>query len=427
MLVKENRILLFLGCDKKYRKRLITLGKDLFDSIENFDKIRNLYISVERPIKKVYRKYLKDVVRVEKIADMFFSGEEIVGKVVKVEGFLSRYGYCFTPRTYIPFIPGKGHQIELGRRYNAETKSLQIKYQQIIPKRRFHFPSQILPSLKPENANPFVVSFLYPSELCSFLFPKNKENMGNKKNSTLDITPSHRGIPVLMSENDALNLNGKNVKVIGIISRLPEILEHTFSAKLCELRKSLYNNFMRPYSERGSFCLDCRDPDNFDCQTLSMLPSLKGVLYIESHLDNLPSDPQIDSLIKLSVPKVLNLSEGCSNRPDLDMYVLESDVSVIRDKGNVFGFYIETDFMDQNIYANSLDQLHRIYDGFRKVSMNNIRSAIGMECKLKPDFLFDFQKQKIFHPEGVLRSKEIEKVLERNESFKSTVDWLRLE
>ena len=71
-------------------------------------------------------------------------------------------------------------------------------------------------------------------------------------------------------------------------------------------------------------------------------------------------------------------------------------------------------------------KLQASYDLFRKKASSLIRREFSLEARLKPDFIFDFRRQKLFHPEGVLVSKEVENILKQlMPLFNEVIGFLR--
>lgn len=360
--------------------------------------------------------------RVEKLSDDFFNSHLKFGSTVTVKGVLSRYASSYRPLSYVPTIPRKA-SLELG------GYSLDMEKKQLLQKRSmrasfevFQFPVQSLPPVK-SDAGKFCIAYLYPDGFKSFLLGTEKEESENSSDK-LVITDANRPIPVLVPEIMLENCSESLVTLTGVLSIIPEDITSLLASRACETLASFNRAFHRPSSVRVSFCLDCRDPVNSDVRLDKRLESLPAAIYVEGHFEGVVDDRYRDEF-KGAVPNVMDLDFGFASYPGKILYVTKNQhVSIIGSLPSVFGFYAETDLLDSREFDTKLTGLQKFYTDFRKSAGRAIKEKNGADARFKPDFLFDSRRQKFFHPEGVLASKEVDEVLRKHSELEEVTSWL---
>jgi hypothetical protein len=336
-----------------------------------------------------------------------------------------RYGTTYRPSTYAPTIPAQATDKRTGVKWDIKTKRIEEERTTTATFKRFQFPVQTLPKFN-GNSGDYFIAFLFPSSFDSFFLLENKEVLENSTpNDRLLIQNHHQPIPILLSGDALENFSESHVTITGIVSLLPDTLLSSFSKNICDTRKRFFYNFFRPYSTKLGFCIDCRDPINSDFKQIKKLDSLPGALYVEGHFEG-ALDDKYKVEYKESIPKGVFWTFAYKQFPGISFYLSEHEsVSVMGYDPSMFGFYIESDLVDQRILDIKIRELEEFYTSFRKKASNLIRKKYGIELRFKPDFIFDYKKQFIFHPEGVLASKEIDSVLENNSSIREIVTWLK--
>lgn len=287
----------------------------------------------------------------------------------------------------------------------------------------FQFPVQILPECK-INDEKFNIAFIYPKSIDSFILnvDKKKENNKDTENSLL-ITASHQFIPVLLNKDAFHNCCESNIKLTGIVSLLPEPMINNFLSISGETIHEFSYHFLRPFSPNIGFCIDCRDNMNSDFNVLKKPNSFMGTIYVEAHLEGI-NGTEFGETIKSSIPNALPFSFRWGNE-DRNFYNIQDNISVIGTDSNSYGFYLETDLYSQTTFDNDVKHLVNFYHTFRKSVMNNIRKQHGVEVKLKPDFVFDYRRQSLFHPEGVLTAKEAKEVMHNDQTLCPVANWIK--
>jgi len=389
-------------------------------SIKIFDTIRRLWI---RDKSKVLNR-IREPLRLEKVTDDFFNSYINYGALITTSGYLSNYGYSYRPRTYMATIPDRGKDEKLGLKYDEKVKRVVEERQMTVKYRLFQFPIQIIPPFESELGR-YRLMYLYPEGFFSFILTKDEEKEKKKSLSDhLKITSSNMAVPVLMDESNCDKFSNSFVKITALISPIPSEQIEYFSQFLCDTRRRFSYNYFRPFSPNLGFCLDCRNYLDFDIIVQSRPESISGALYIEAHFENLDND-KYQRLIDKAVPNRLNFNLAYAGHPGITHYITDSDISVIGIEPYTYGFYIETDIIDNRKFETSLRKLQASYDTFRKKANSLVRSEFNTEAKLKPDFVFDFRRQKLFHPDGVLVSQEVSNILEKNPNLIDTIKWLK--
>ena len=396
------------------------IASELYNGISVFRSFSNLR---KICLTKV-RKRITSPFRVEKLSDDLFSSVISYGSVVTVKGVLTRFGQTYRPLSYVPTIPMKASSEVLRLATGSKVKENIYNVKTSTQLRLFQFPVQTLPPFEDETGR-YCLAFLYPEEFDSFILDEDPQKRGHSQADNLLITPMHRPIPVLLEEMKLENLSESTVTVTGVLSLLPEEVVSSISCHMCKTRSEFYYSFLRLSSRRIGFCLDCRDRLNSDFNQGRKLSSLPAALYVEGHFDGVQDD-RYKSEFKESIPKGLSLQFAFADYPRKNLFLTQDEyVSVVGVEPSIFGFYTETNLADDRNMHNSILRLSDFYSSFGKSAANKVRAERSALVKFKPDFIFDFRRQKLFHPEGTLRSTEVEEVLKKDQELVETAEWLR--
>jgi len=361
--------------------------------------------------------------RVEKLADDIFSSRINYGSVVTVEGVITRFGTTYRPLTYAPYIPRQSKETKLGSKIDFKTGKIFNRCKQEMKLKPFQFPIQTLPKFEDETGK-YCIAFIYPNSFTSFLLNEEKET--DRRDSLL-IEGKHRPIPVLIPETALENYSESQIKLTGVISLLPDQVTQSFSRTICKTRESFYYHFFRPYSTRMGFCIDCRLKENSDFIQKRKLESLPAALYVEGHFEGV-TEKKYQKEFKDSIPQGLYWASAHGNNPGVTHYFSKNEtISTMGADPSIFGFYIEANLASQADMDFKIRELEIFYTKFRKNAANKIRKNHGTEVRFKPDFIFDYKKQFIFHPDGVLSSKESNYTMNQNPENAQTTSWLKQE
>lgn len=390
------------------------------NGIKLFDSIHKIWKSSKTKIIN----QIREPKRLVKLSDEFFNSEIKYGSLITTSGFLPNYGYTYRPKTYITTIPYRGKDENTGLKFDQKMGRMVEEHKMTVKFRLFQFPIQIIPPFENELGK-FRVLYLYPDEFVSFILSEDADKKKNKITSDhLKITNDNMAVPILLNEAQADKYSNSFIKITGVISPIPNDQIEYFSNYLCDTRRQFYYNFYRPYSPNFGYCIDCRDYLNYDIKLINKINNLSGALYVEAHFENL-DDTKYDTFIDKAIPNKPAFNFAYHDLPGITHYITDSDVSVIGIKPYTYGFYIETDLLDSRKFEISLKKLQTSYDLFRKKASSLMRKEFSLEARLKPDFIFDFRRQKLFHPDGVLVSKEVENILEKDQNLIDTIKWLK--
>jgi hypothetical protein len=294
--------------------------------------------------------------------------------------------------------------------------------------RPFQFPVQTLPKISDEKGQTRV-AFLYPNHFKNFLFiPDPNEKSGREALKTKNIKSFNKPIPVLLPDEYLENYSESNVTLTGVVSAFSDDLIDLFSKSICDIRQDFFSGFFRPYSNKMAFCLDCREEINTDFVVNEKLESLPAAIYVEGHFEGASGDKYEEQYIT-SIPQRLPLKGiRYEKHPDMTYCFTEHDeVSIMSFKSNTFGFYTITDLVNEKKMHHRIESLRDFYREFYKKSCSAIRREHGDEVRFKPDFVFDYRKQFLFHPDGVLDSFESRQVISEHPEIEETISWVKNE
>ena len=386
-----------------------------------------LLIRLKKLIPFVNAKYKHHVRRVEltfqRVIEDYFFGHRGSGDLVTIEGFLSKYILTYRQDFYTPFCHRViGHTNEPTNNFNPQRK---VKLQ--ISNNATQFPIQVIPPFESNGTSTFVY-FLYPPEHNSFLLKVDDEQFQklNKKleiETLLSIKESVKPIFVISSK-ELVDHSEKIVKLTGRLTDIDENIINSFTDNMSCTQQQLLSNCIRPFSERNrSLCLDLRD--THEITVIEDKKNMHGLLYLESHVEDLDKIQNYPKIIGESFPGALPGLNWFSMNSQISYGLTESEVFVASNQFTKFAFYIEANLCDQRNYESSLRKLHEFTQVFRKNLQNHVRKAHNKELKMQYDFLFDYRKAKLFHPDGVLVSKEVVSILKEHPKVSDEVDWLR--
>jgi len=369
------------------------------------------------------RKWLKDPIRVEKLSDDVFSSRIEFGKIVTVEGKLSRYATTFRPKTYDPSI---GAPTIRGNYYDPKSGLTLVGANVKIQSRTFQYPAQALPSFE-DDAGRYCVAFLYSNDFYGLILEQTPPTGQPSEMNRFIIEAKNRPIPVLVPEDTLVNIAEKEVTITGVITVLPEPLVTAITKTLCPIRESIYYHFLRASSSIPGFCIDCRRVESSDVNAKRAIKELRSAIFVEGHFEGIIDD-RYSKEYSTSLQGKGSSSVGTLTSQETGVVAYHTEdkyISVTHADFATFGFYIEVDLLDSRDYSRKLKYLRQYYKDFRRNVRNNIRKTSSFEARFKPDFLFDYRKQYAFHPDGVLASASAEETLHKNPDLKETADWLK--
>ena len=362
------------------------------------------------------------LVTFERAIEDYYSGKVGPGSIVSIDGFLSKYILTHRPTFYSHYAHRViDHKIKpnistpLSGRVNLEIAATPNQ-----------FPIQSIPPIETKGGKIYIY-FLYQPNIKSFILPSSQEKTDQKKRgetveSILDISTEVQPILVL-SPKPIYNEIEKQVRVTGTFRVVDGSVIDLFVKEMTGSQQTILRNTIRPYAETiGGLCLDLRESAKLDIRASQS--NMPAILYVESHLENIQDVEGYEKIMGVSFPGAFPGLHwyGRENEPT---WGLSSSKVFIASKGfSSFAFFIETDLCNPTIYENSLKKLQGFTEIFRKNVQNHIRKEKGIEIKHKYDFIFDYSKSKLFHPDGVLVSKDVENILNNHPEINSEIQWL---
>jgi hypothetical protein len=389
--------------------------------IENFNNIRNFITAIKPPIKHYTTKVSPSI---ERISEDIFLGRLGYGQLITTEGHLSIYFLNHRKDFYTPY----SRKISSSNIIPDQLKRGVRKVNFEIGAYTTQLPVQALPPIKIGNRDIFIYFLYYPT-LRSFFLEKDMEKEAKLKDSIemdniLKIEPVHK--PILVTSNkDIGNYCEKVVKITGIIKEPDQFISDKFYQKLTFTQREIFENIIRPFNiEPTSFCIDIDDSGIISEREIKN--QLPGLIYVESHLENIFRVPNYQKLIGQSLPGGMpGMHWAKFGKNDLSWGLSNSNIYVLANNFDRYAFYVESDFIDRKIYESRLKELSFFAKSFIRGIQKLVRDNINLDIKMGYDYLFDFKKAILFHPDGVLASKEVAKILEETPNLFNTIDWLR--
>jgi hypothetical protein len=240
----------------------------------------------------------------------------------------------------------------------------------------------------------------------------------------LKIETIHKPI-LVTSHKDIGNLSEKVVRITGTIKEPDTNILDVFYHKMTFTQREILENCIRPFTiEPASFCIDIDDKGVIsEKESHTKFPAL---IYVESHIENILQVPDYKKLIGTSLPGGIPASYWAKfGEGDLSWGLSNSNIYILTNNFDRYAFFVESDLVNRSIYESRLKELSFFAKSFIKGIQKIVRDNYNIEIKMAYDFLFDFKKANLFHPEGVLASKEVINILKENPELVNTIDWLR--
>lgn len=388
------------------------------DAVELFDKSISLLMSINRLAKsliipvKHYRE--SGILTLDRAIQDYYDGVKGLGSLVTVEGLISPYVMSSRPR------------------FDADTM-MKMTGSRILPTSNPYessvsvgmmivdcqYPVQTIPPISIDGKLNYLY-FLYPPDLTSFLLDKRAPD------KTKDELINRTQKPVLVISHDNLysELN-KIVKVTGALVEADADVVSFLSKSFSNAHQQILHNCIRPFAEgRSSLCLDLRTQNKITYfNDRKIIPA---TIYLESHFENILKIPNYQKFAGTSIPRRADGFHWSANsEKGLYWGMNTTDISVCTSDYENYGFFTDILLNDKVSFERQMQLFHGFISVFRKNLQNRARDEHGVEIKHKIDFIYDFNRAKYFHPEGVMVSKKIEAMLRDNSHLQSDVEWIR--
>ncbi len=391
-----------------------------FNSIEKGTNLTSTLRRFFLSLKRNYSHYTNsNTFTMEKLVEDFFDNREGPGSIVTIEGFLCKY--ILTHRSHI-------HPISCQRTLNHKVDKDNLGGEIYISSEPTQFPIQAIPPII-QGDKPNFLYFLYPSDLSSFIIPwKDSDGKPIRENLSpetgLAVNRTLKPILVLSPKKITREL-GKIIKITGAIKEADSEYLIPFYSNMSHVQQKILGNTLRPYEENiSSLCLDLRESANID--VVGNKDSMPGMLYVESHFEEFKDIETYKDIVTDSLPSALPAVRWFEVKDEPVRWAITDTRVLMACKDYVnFAFSIEADTHNRAIFQDRLQELQAFTNQFRKSVQNHVRSKHGKEIKHEFDFIYDYSKANIFHPNGVLGSKRATEAINRDSTLKDDIDWLK--
>lgn len=388
------------------------------DAVELFDKSISLLMSLKRlatsiviPVKH-YRE--SGVITLDRAIEDYYSGAKGLGSLVTVEGLISPYVMSSRPR-----FDSDTMMKMTGSKISPTFSPDEVEVRVGMMSFPAQYPIQTIPPVLIDGKLNYLY-FLYPPDLTSFLLDERASD------KTKDELVNRTQKPVLVISHDNLysELN-KIVKVTGALVRADSDIVSSLSKNFSEAHQKILSNSLKPFSDgRSSLCLDLRvghKITGFDGRKI-----LPATIYLESHFENILKVSNYQKFSGASIPGATDGFHWSANSENgLYWGLSTTDTSVCTSDYENYGFFTDVLLNDRVEFERQMALFHGFISVFRKNIQNRARNEHGVEVKHNIDFVFDFNRAKHFHPEGVMVSKKIEAMLRDNSHLQMDVEWIR--
>jgi hypothetical protein len=356
------------------------------------------------------------IVTLDRAIEDYFGDVTAPGSIVTVEGFLTRF--IMSPRS--------GFDSETITKVTGVNKtpiplSNQVKVEMSINTYPANYPIQAAPPIELDGKKVFIY-FLYAPDFDTFhLAPRGGgENIGKEDL----ICRSQQPVIVISPELLVQDVN-KAVRITGELAEADVEVAVSLFGDLSLAHQSILRNSIRPFVEgRSTLCLDLRRYHKISSDNIKK--PIPAVLYVESHFENLLKIPNYQKFIGESFPgSTLGLHWFGNNHSPLSWGLNSTETAVCTSDFESYAFFMDTQINNFELYEKKIRLLHGFVEVFRKTIQNGARANYGVEIKHQIDFMFDYSKARLFHPDGVMVSKKIEEALRQDPSLKTNIDWIK--
>jgi hypothetical protein len=370
--------------------------------------------------------------------------EAEIGDTVEVEGYLSRYAHLYRPISFL------NARLDV-ERMASDTARLSRQGKQVVMTAAWLAAQNPIASLPPFTLGdrPIRCLFLYPSSHDSFLYHEAADKEDELHSLRLPRVYEPRvaipgdawPIPLLMCADESLMVAERKITLVATIRELPHALAERF-ARLYSThydRRVLSNFLLLPLDPSPSICLSAlpEDKDTGVREKKTLSAADRSVLYVEGHVEGagdshvvdlmgqaLPLDPRAGPVTVGNQGNV-RVAVGPkpeSGREEYRMLAAREDISVMIKAPNIIGFYGETT-PTRDLMRRTSD-LAELVSAFR-AQLTHVAEERGLPLSLSIDFLYDFERQPLFEPGGILSSEAALRALRGDEELEKAREWLR--
>lgn len=372
---------------------------------------RRIVTSLKRQIKH----YGADnAVTFDRLVDDYFCNKTAPGSIVSTTGVLSRY--ILSPRS--KFDTKFGRVIEETKKiFNPFSNVTEASY--TISPIPGQYPVQ---TIKPVAIDRLVfIYFLYPPDISSFYLTQSNLDVLDSFEKKSLIPRSSKPILVISPKPIGNDLH-REIRVTGKLSSIDDAVVTAISSTLTSSALEVLSNTLNPFCEAAtSLCIDLRDGANIS--VIGDVREIPAQLYVEAHFesDRLPIH-SVDEFLS-ETNEILWVDMGFGD--GLSWGLRNSKTTIASsDNKKRFCYLTPTILSNRQSYETSVRTLHEDIESFRK-RVQKIAQGRNTTIRHKLDFIFDHEKERLFHPEGAFRSTEVEMLMKQEPEMVADIDWLR--
>lgn len=388
------------------------------DVVELYDKGMSLLASIKRLSKSIlvnvkhYR--TSSVVTLDRAVEDYYSGATGLGSLVTIEGVISPYMMSARPRfDFDSMMKMSGSKVTPALfPGDVEVGIGMMSYPG-------QYPIQTIPPIEIDGKRNYIY-FLYPPDLKTlrveqYVGSRSKEELVDRTQKPL----------IVISHQDLYSELNKVVKLTGALVQADSSVVDSLCEGFVSAHQTILTNSLKPFTEgRTSLCLDLRKEFKMDVDNLSR--TIPATIYIETHFENILKIPNYQKFMGASLPGGAELFHWSSNSENGPYWGMSStDTSVCTQDYESYGFFTDVRLNDKKEFESKMALFHGFIGVFRKTIQNKARREYGVEIKQRIDFVFDFNRARAFHPDGVMVSKKVEDALRENANLADGVEWVR--
>ncbi|WP_078428803.1 hypothetical protein [Alkalihalobacterium alkalinitrilicum] len=336
------------------------------------------------------------------------------GDFVKIDGILLEYAHLYRPITYVTSLP---------KSPKPTIKNGKLVYAMNFEP--FQLPVSKVPKMKLTNGNEkFRLAFLYPTDFKSFIYTGENtltysSDLGGKSKPNFTIPNSAKAIPLIISDEDAINYSQQRVEVVGRVSKLDENVTAHLAAN--DFSSMAFSGIVQPLNQNTpSICLDItknKSSVSYSRGSRGSLNSYLGSIFFECHIEGFESVKNSTDFYNLCLECYPGEHFGSTVRLDDTFPIATSgDIKFTGRYPNYISFYKECNLADP-LFSNEVRKMGKTVYGFEK----NLKK-ISPELSLHIDFMYDYSVKNMLRTE-VLNSNLANQI--DDETIKETINWLK--
>lgn len=353
-----------------------------------------------------------------------------IGSIIETCGFLFDYGQVFKPYTHVNGMFGKCKQGEANKVF--KNGRLFTEASMVMGYKVFQPPVQKIPHYQGIGC-----AFLYDTRFESFNYEQNPIE-AEREIKPIIINDYSKPIMVLYDVKKFRKYINKEVKIKARVIELPQNLALQLNGIFDDNIRQICSNFIDAYSESNNFiCLVVLEEQTeiIEMSNIEKIDELMLPIYVEAELEALnrycPQDlvrTQLENIIP-NLPQKLDPHfpvTVANTTSDIGIpFISIDDINIMFREPNVIGFYTDIKAFNKDEYPIKLMEFSNLVTNFAVDYKNMMKKTYRVKDSMKLNFLFDYEKQYVFDPRGVLYSNTARKLVELDDKEKYIQEWLR--